>query len=126
RGERRQQSHHHALLTLDVFFVVRVSHDDEGSAIRPRRGLDDVRDVALVRRGIEILELLPGILLVTRQIEVRPVVDPLELLPPERKLVLDVVGVLRVMRELLLRMLMPAQLLGSYAETRQPLHALLA
>ena len=49
--------------------------------------------------------------LVIREIEVRAVVNALELLPAERKLVLNVVRILGVMRELIFLVLMPAQLL---------------
>src|SRR2546430_10557052 len=40
---------------------------------------------ALVGRDIQILELLPRELLVPRQVEVRPVVNPYEFLPTEGK-----------------------------------------
>src|SRR5207245_5869259 len=88
------------------------------------RGLDDVRDVALAGRGIQILELLAGELLVAREVEIGAVMDPLELVPAEGELVLDVVGLFGVVRELLRRMLVEAQLFGSDAQLHQPLHAL--
>src|SRR2546422_712832 len=80
------------------------------------RGLHDVRDEPLVRGGVQVLELLPGEFLVARQIEVRAVVNALELLPPEGELVLDIVGVLGVVRELILGVLVKPQLLGADAE----------
>src|SRR5205814_8581533 len=81
---------------------------------------------ALVGRGIEILELLPRLPLVVRQIEVAAVVDPLEFVPSEGKLILDVVRVLGVVRQLVLAVLVPAQLLGPDAEALEPLHPLAA
>src|SRR5207249_6185206 len=83
------------------------------------------RSSDLVRGGIQVLELLTRELLVARQIEVRAVVNALELLPAERKFVLDVVRVLGVMGELFLGMLVKAQLLRPDAQTPQPLHPLL-
>ena len=62
--------------------------------------------------------------LVIREIEVRAVVNALELLPAERKLILNVVGVLGVVRELVLVMLMPAQLVGPDTQPFHPLHSL--
>src|SRR6266513_2322823 len=59
-----------------------------------------------------------------REVEVRAIVNALELLPAERELVLDVVRVLGVMGELFLGMLVKAQLLGPDAQAPQPLHAL--
>src|SRR6185436_9537062 len=108
------------------FFAVRVTQHYERGAIGAGRRLDDVREKPLVRLGIEVLELLARVLLMVRQIEVGPVVDPLELVPAERELVLDVVGVLGVMRELVFAMLMPAQLLGPDAERLDPFHPLRA
>src|SRR3989449_6474382 len=81
---------------------------------------------SLVRRDIQILELLPRELLVPRQVEVRPVVNPFEFLPTEGKLVLDVVGILGVMGQLVLRVLVEPQLVGPHAQAGQPLHTLLA
>ena len=59
-------------------------------------------------------------LLVAREVEVRAVVDPLELLPPERELVLDVEGGRRVVRELVGAVLVDAQLLVADAELPVP------
>src|SRR5258708_32062668 len=58
------------------------------------------------------------------KIEVRAVVNPLELVPPERKLVLDVVGVGGVVRQFVLSVLMPAHLLRPDPQALQPLEAL--
>src|SRR5206468_4618353 len=79
-------------------------------------------DEFLVGLRIEVLELLPGMLLVVRQIEVGPVVNSLELVPAERELVLDVVGVLGVMRQLIRTVLMPTQFLVPNPEPLDPIH----
>ena len=49
--------------------------------------------------------LSPDRLRMARQVEVAPVVDALELLPPEREAIFDVDGLLRVMRQLVGRVL---------------------
>ena len=46
-------------------------------------------------------------LLVVRQVEVGPVVDSFELLPTKREFVLNVVGVLGVVRQFIRNVLMP-------------------
>src|SRR2546429_677440 len=63
---------------------------------------------------------------VPRQVEVRPVVNPFEFLPTKGKLVLDVVGVLGVVRQLVFRVLVEPQLVGPHAQSGQPLHPLVA
>src|SRR5690349_2702712 len=65
-------------------------------------------------------------LLMILQIEVGPVVNPLEFLPPKRKLVLDVVRVLGVVRQLIRAVLMPAEFLLANPEGLDPIHPLRA
>src|SRR5207253_9468747 len=95
------------LLAAHLFLSIGVAQEDQGRAVRARRGLDHEGNEALVGLRVEVVELLPGVLLMVRQIEVGPVVNPLELLPAEREFVLDVVGVRGVMRELIFAVLMP-------------------
>src|SRR6185503_8442169 len=114
------------LFAAHFFFTIRVTQHDERRAIGAGRRLDDVREKPLVRLRIEVFEFLARVLLMVRQIEVGAVVDPLELVPAEWELVLDVVGVFGVMRELIGTVLMPAQLLfpnPKFLDPRQPLRA---
>src|SRR6266550_971827 len=60
-----------------------------------------------------------------REVEIGAVVNSLELVPAEWELVLDVVRVLRVVGELVLRMLVKAQLVPPDPESVVPLHPLL-
>src|SRR5256885_13764593 len=110
------QPQHHPLLAFHLFLVVCVHHHHERRAVGAGRRFDHVRDESLVRRHVQILELLSREFLVAREVEVRAVVDPFEFLPPEGKIVLNVVGVLRVVRQLLFRVLVKPQLLGVHAQ----------
>src|SRR6266568_8477844 len=114
------------LVAAYLFLSVGIAQHHQCGAICTRGRFDDVRDEPLVGLGIEIVELLPSVLLMVRQVEVSAVVNPLELLPTERELVLDVVGVLGVVRELVRAVLMPAQFPGANAKTFHPLHSLFA
>ena len=58
---------------------------------------------------LEVLELLAGELLVPAEVEVAAVVDPLDLLPAEGELVLDVERGAGVVRQLVGAVLVPAQ-----------------
>src|SRR5438309_409917 len=126
RGERGLDLQHDPLFPLDLLLPVGIAQHDERRAIRPGRRLDHVGEEPLVGRRIEVLELLPRLPLVVRQIEVAAVVDPLEFVPSEGELIFDVVRVLGVVRQLVLAVLMPAQLLGPDAEALEPLHPLAA
>ena len=110
------------LLTAHLFLSIGVAQHHQGRAVGPSRGLDHVGNEPLVGLRIEVLELLPRVLLVVRQIEVGPVVNALEFLPAEREFILDVVGVRGIVRELILAVLMPAQLLWPNPESFHPLH----
>src|SRR3954451_22175830 len=55
-----------------------------------------------------------------RQVEVAAIVDPLQLLPPEREAVLDVDSLLGVVRELVRRVLAEAQQLLAHAVVAIP------
>ena len=78
----------------------------------PGRRLDDPRDEVLLGRRVEVLEVLARRLGVAGQVEVAAVVDALQLLPAEREAVLDVDGLLGVVRQLVGRVLAQAQPLG--------------
>src|SRR5439155_5359456 len=88
------------------------------------RGLDHVRRVALALLA-DVLELRARVLGVLGEIEVAPVGDALELLPPDRIEVLDVARPARVVRALGLVVLADAQLAAAEAEVEVPLEPLL-
>ena len=71
-------------------------------------------------RLVEVLETLARRLGVARQVEVAPVVDALQFLPAEREAVLDVDRLLRVVGQLVRRVLAQAQAGGLDAEALVP------
>src|SRR5207247_7998735 len=96
--------------------------------------LDDVRDEPLVGDVVEVLELLSGELRVAAEVVVGPVVNALELVPPEGERELDVRrrgGVVRalvggvvakpqlVLWDALLDMPLKARFLPLFVETRR-------
>src|SRR4029077_10113608 len=81
--------------------VVRGAQERERRAVRTDRGLDDIRHEPLVRRVVEVLELLPRIFGVALEVVIGPVVEALDLAPPERVAELDVERLRRVERTLL-------------------------
>jgi len=101
--------------------VVRRAEERERRPVRADRGLDDVGDEPLVRGLVEVLELLAGVLGVTAEVEVRPVMDPFELLPAERVVELDVEGPRSVMGPLVLRVLTEPEELVVAGEVSEPL-----
>ena len=96
-------------LAADLLLPVGVDQERERRPVRPRGRLDDPRDDVLVGRLVEVLEALAGGLGVARQVEVAPVVDAFELLPAEREAVLDVDRLLRVVGQLVGRVLAQAE-----------------
>src|SRR5919198_2751145 len=90
RGKMRFEAEQDADALLVRLLVVRGAHDRVRRAVRADRGLDDVRDEALVRGVVEVAQILARIFGVTPQVVVGPVVDALELFPAERELELDV------------------------------------
>ena len=113
-----------ALAALDLLDVVGVDHEGERRAVGAGGGLDHVGDVALLRLLVEVLQLLARELRVLAQVEVAAVGDPLELRPADREQVLDVRRRRGVVRELLLRVLAQAQVVGADAEAGVPALAL--
>ncbi len=104
------EAEHDAGLALDLLLAVGVRQQREGDAVRAGGGLDDVRQVALVGGLVEVLELLARELLVAAEVEVAAVVDALDLLPAEGKLVLDVERRAGVVGQLVGAVLVPLQL----------------
>ena len=113
------EDHPHALLV--GLLVIRSAEERERRAVGPDRGLDHVRNEALVRGIVEVLELLPRVLRVPLQVEIRAVMDAFELLPAERVAELDVEGLGRVVGTLLGRVLAEAEELVVLREVAVPL-----
>src|SRR3954469_4418906 len=123
---RRQlgiESEHDALLAANLLLPIRVDEERECGAIRTGRRLDDERDVVLLGRRVEVLEVLPRRSRVRAEIEVAAVVDPFELLPAEREAVLDVDSLLRVVGQLVGRVLARPQALSRDPVAGVPLEA---
>ena len=119
RRHRRVQPQHGALLAADLVLVVGVAQQREHRAADAGGRLDHVRDVALARLGVEVLELLAGELAVLGEVEVAAVGDALQLRPADRVQVLDVGGRGRVVRELVGVVVAQAQALAVDAEPRR-------
>ena len=77
----------------------------------------------LLGRRVEVLEVLARARLVAREVEVAAVVDALELLPAEREAVLDVDRLLRVVGQLVRRVLAEAEARRVHAVARVPVPA---
>ena len=107
-------------LAADLLLAVGVDQERERRPVGAGRGLDDPRDEVLVGGLVEVLEVLAGRLRVATEVEVAPVVDALELLPAEREAVLDVDRLLRVVGELVGRVLAEAQPGGRHAVALVP------
>src|SRR5690606_18207631 len=73
---------------------------------------------------IDVFQLAARELLMPAQVEVRAVVNALELLPAERELVLDVVGPLGIVSERVRAVLLETQLLRTDPERPDPFHSL--
>ena len=74
------QPQHDPLLASDLLLAVAVDEERERRPVGPAGRLDDVRDVVLLGRRVEVLEVLPGRLLVAGQVEAGPkrlVIEPL-------------------------------------------------
>src|SRR5699024_4778082 len=106
----------------------RVHQEGHQRPREPGRRLDHVRGVALPRRLVEVGQVGPGVLAVLGEVEVGAVRDALQLTPlvaRELEAVLDVDGALRVVRQLLLRVLVVTQVVRIDAELDVPIGALL-
>ena len=94
------QAQHRALAARHLLLVEGVDHEGERAAVRARGGLDHVRDVALARRRVDVVELLARELGVTAEVVIRSIGDALQLRPAHREQVLDVARPGRVMGQL--------------------------
>ena len=98
-GQLRGQTQQRARGTvLERLLGIGMAEDREEHAIDTYGGLDDVRHVVFVDFGVEVAQLLAGILFMLRQVEVRTGVDALQLLETERELELDVGGGVGIVR----------------------------
>src|SRR6185369_6204551 len=109
---------------------VGLAEDRQEAARQPRRGLDDVRQVALVLLLVEVLELRAAHLLMLAEVVVAAIRDAFELAEAlragEREGVLHVgaaAGVLRVVRELVLLVVAEAEVLAGEPEALPPVEA---
>ena len=110
-------------LAPDLLLAVGIDEEREGRPVGARRGLHDEGHEVLVGVRVEVLQVLARRPLVVAQVEVAPVVDALQLLPAEREAVLDVDGLLGVVRQLVRRVLPEAQPLGVRAQAHVPVPA---
>ena len=120
------QTEHHPGVPLHLLLVVRIRQEYEYGPVHAHRRLDDEGAKTLPHPGVDVLQALPRILLVACQIEIRAVVDPLQLLPAEREFILDVHGLLRVMGQLVGAVVVEAEAFGPDPQGPVPRHPLLA
>ena len=118
------QAQHRALAARHLLLVEGVHHEGERAAVRARGGLDHVRDVALARRRIDVVELLARKLGVTAEVEIRSIGDALQLRPAHREQVLDVARPGRVMGQLVGPVRAQLQVVGPDAQVGVPAHAI--
>src|SRR4028118_1029706 len=115
-----------ALLAVYLLLGVGVHEEGEHYPVRSHRGLYDVGVVAVVGGLVYVFEVLAGVLGVLLEVVVRAVCDPFELRPAgERVVVLDVHRALGVVGELLLGVLVAAEVLLPDAKVEVPVPALL-
>ena len=119
------QPEHRPLLAPDLVLVVGVDQEREHRPVGAGGRLDHVRDVALLGRRVDVLELLAGVLGVLGEVEVAAVGDPLELGPADREQVLDVAGAARVVRQLVGVVRAQPQVVGADPELEVPVQPLL-
>ena len=128
RGEPRVQAQHgtlvHAALGVrGLVHVVGVHQERHKGAGQAGGRLDDVRNEAFAGGLVEVAQVLAGVVLVRGQVEVGAVGDALQLAPLgalETEAVFDVHGTLGVVAQLLLRMLVMAQVLRLDAQIGVP------
>src|SRR4051812_17361075 len=119
---------HHALGVRRLVLTQRVEQERQDTPGQAGCRLDHIRRPPLALVLVEEREIGATVLRVRRQVEVGAVGDALELGPlrsAEAEPVFDVDRALRVVRQLLVRMLVVAQVVGRDAEVDVPVPALL-
>lgn len=104
-GDGWLEAHHGANVGLatffgEVFFVVSLADEGKDGAVATSRWLDDVRDELFFGLLVEVFERLAGVFVMFSEVVVATVGDALEFLLAEGEVILDVVGLLRVMSAL--------------------------
>ncbi len=96
--------HHSCFTILERLFRIGFRQKSEQHPPDTDRRFNDMRHIFLIRRLIEILKRDTGELGMLSQVIIPARVDALELLEPERKLVLDVIGFLGIKHQILVFM----------------------
>ena len=120
------QVQHHAHVVLRLvhdLLVIRVAQHGQHAALHAEGRLDDIGDVALVRLGIEVGQILAGGLLVLGQVVIRAVGDAPQLAPAEGEQELEVRRGLGVEAQLLGVVVAQAEVFVLQADTEQPVMA---
>ena len=120
------QVHHHAHVVLRLvhdLLVIRVAQHGQHAALHAEGRLDDIGDVALVRLGVEVGQILAGGLLVLGQVVIRAVGDAPQLAPAEGEQELEVRRGLGVEAQLLGVVVAQAEVFVLQADTEQPVMA---
>ena len=106
-------------------FFKGVEQQIQECSIYTTRGLDDPWDIALLRFWVGIAQILPAILAMARKIPILPPVDTLPLLPAKDALVLNVIGLLCIMRQLIRPVCSEAQPILMIDDALVPFEAIL-
>ena len=121
------EAHNHAgvvLLRVHNFLVVCFNQQSQGHAVGTQGGLNHVRNVVLARFGIEVGQILTGVLLMLGQIVVGTVGHAPELAPTEREQILKVGGCLGVEGQFFRLVVTQTEVLLAYVQTLQPVVAI--
>ena len=120
RRELAMEAEHHPLLAAHLLLPIGVEQEGEERAVDAGGRLDHVRHDLLLAVLVEPRERLAAELRVLLQVEIGPVGDAHELAPTHRELVQDVDRPLRVMRELVSRVLVQPHVVGREPVRREP------
>src|SRR5215813_13870728 len=121
------QAQDHTRLVILYIFLVGIKEHDEQDAVYPNCRLDDIREITFARLFVEEGEILATVLGVLPEVEVSTISDAFEFAPTEWILVFDIRTGLGVMGQVVLLVVMKAEVGRLDAELRRiPIHALLA
>src|SRR5215813_7627088 len=121
------QAQDHTRLVILYIFLVGIKEHDEQDAVYPNCRLDDIREITFARLFVEEGEILATVLGVLPEVEVSTISDAFKFAPTERILVFDIRTGLGVMGQLVLLVVMKAEVGRFNPEPcGVPNHALLA
>ena len=112
------------LLCVDNFLVICFNKKRESHTVSTERGLDNVGDITLVGFGIEVSEILAGMLDVLGEVVVGSVGNAPKFAPAEREEVLEVGGCLGIEGKLLGLVVAKTEVFFFYVKAEKPIVAI--